>query len=106
MAAAGSIFTTEAGHGAYLRAALGEVRFTQAFTNPLELIEMNTVASPFITPCPSNNGALPIKAPPSLLTSSVDAVRTGSHVQLIPGNGFNTSNSDINAACTTVNGPV
>ncbi|KGO40823.1 hypothetical protein PEXP_086350 [Penicillium expansum] len=106
LTAAGSILTTEARHSAYLRAALGEVPFAQAFDNPLDFNEVYTVASPFITSCPSSNGALPVKAFPSLMMSSMDAVMTGSQVQLMAGSGFNTSVSDVNAAFITVTGPV
>ncbi|KAJ5186491.1 hypothetical protein N7449_011255 [Penicillium cf. viridicatum] len=105
LTAAGSILTTEARHSAYLRAAVGEVPFAQAFDNPLGLNEVYTVASPFIASCPSSNGALPVKAFPALTMSSMDAVMTGSQVQLMAG-GFNASTSDVNAAFITVTGPV
>lgn len=38
--AVGSILITEARHSAYLRAALGEVFFAQAFDNPLGFNEV------------------------------------------------------------------
>ncbi|KAJ5037820.1 hypothetical protein NUH16_011421 [Penicillium rubens] len=106
LTAAGSILTTEARHSAYLRAAVGEVPFAQAFDNPLGLNEVYTVASPFIASCPSSNGALPVKAFPALTMSSMDAVMTGSEVQLVAGSGFDTSVSGIHAAFITVTGPV
>jgi len=105
LTAAGSILTTEARHSAYLRAALGEVPFAQAFDNPLDFNEVYTVASPFISSCPSNNGALPVKAFPSLTMSSMDAVMVGAKVAVTAGKGFDTSATDINAAFITVTGP-
>jgi hypothetical protein len=93
-------------HSAYLRAAVGEVPFAQAFDNPLGLNEVYTVASPFIASCPSSNGALPVKAFPALTMSSMDAVMTGSEVQLVAGSGFDTSVSGIHAAFITVTGPI
>ncbi|KAJ5267899.1 hypothetical protein N7478_010707 [Penicillium angulare] len=107
LGAAGSILTVEARHSAYLRAALAESPSPQAFDNPLDFNEVYTVASPFISSCPSSNGALPVKAFPSLTMSSTSAVMTGSTVQLMTGRGFNMSNTDdIYAAFITVTGPV
>ncbi|CAG7991058.1 unnamed protein product [Penicillium nalgiovense] len=106
LTAAGSILTTEARHSAYLRAAVGEVPFAQAFDNPLGLNEVYTVASPFIASCPSSNGALPVKAFPALTMSSMDTVMTGAEVRLIAGSGFNASVGGVHAAFITVTGPI
>ncbi|CAG8119609.1 unnamed protein product [Penicillium salamii] len=106
LTAAGSILTTEARHSAYLRAALGEVPFAQAFDNPLDFNEVYTVASPFIGECPSSNGMLPVKAFPSLTMESMDAVMTGAKVPVTVGKGFDTKATDIHAAFITVTGPV
>ncbi|KAJ5283282.1 hypothetical protein N7505_001262 [Penicillium chrysogenum] len=106
LTAPGSILTTKARHSAYMRAALGEIPFVQAFDNPLNFNEVYTVASSFIVSCPSNNGALPVKAFPTLTLSSMDAVMIGSQVQLMAGGGFNTNTSDANATFITVTGPV
>lgn len=106
LTAAGSILTTEARHSAYLRAALGEVPFAQAFDNPLDFDEVYTVASPFIVECPSSNGMLPVKAFPSLTMDSMDAVMTGAKVPVTAGKGFDMKATDINAAFITVTGPV
>lgn len=109
LGAAGSILTVEARHSAYLRAALGEVPFAQAFDNPLGFNEVYTVASPFIVSCPSSNGKLPVQAFPSLTmgSGSTSAVMTGSTVNLMAGSGFNMSSmDDIFAAFITVTGPV
>ncbi|KAJ5872334.1 uncharacterized protein N7529_004687 [Penicillium soppii] len=106
LTAAGSILTVEARHSAYLRAALGEVPFAQAFENPLDFNEVYTVASPFIASCPSSNGALPVKAFPSLTMSSMAAVMVGDKVAVTAGEGFDTSATDISAAFITVTGPI
>lgn len=106
LTAAGSILTTEARHSAYLRAALGEVPFAQAFDNPLDFNEVYTVASPFIASCPSSNGMLPVKAFPSLTMKSMDAVMAGAKVLVTAGKGFDAEARDINAAFITVTGPV
>ncbi|KAL5338270.1 ferritin-like domain-containing protein [Aspergillus crustosus] len=107
LTAAGSILTVEARHSAYLRAALGESPAPQPFDNPLSLNEVYTVASPFIVSCPESNGALPVKAFPSLTMSSSSAVTAGQKVELTVGDGFNATNTeDIYAAFITVTGPV
>lgn len=106
LTAAGSILTVEARHSAYLRASLGEAPYAQAFDNPLDFNEVFTVASPFIASCPSSNGALPVKAFPTLTMSTMDTVMTGTKVNLMAGIGFDASVTDINAAFITITGPV
>ncbi|KAJ5946050.1 hypothetical protein N7454_002889 [Penicillium verhagenii] len=107
LTAAGSILTVEARHSAYLRAALGKVPFPQPFDDPLDFNEVYTVASPFITSCPSSNGKLPVMAFPSLTMSGTNTLMSGSTVQLVTGSGFNTSNtSNLYAAFITVTGPL
>ncbi|KAJ5889693.1 hypothetical protein N7504_010503 [Penicillium tannophilum] len=107
LTAAGSILTVEARHNAYLRATIGEVPFPQPFDDPLDLDEVYTVASPFITSCPSSNGKLPVKAFPSLTLKSTHTVTSGSKVSLVAGSGFDDSNpSNLHAAFITVTGPI
>ncbi|KAJ5938037.1 hypothetical protein N7454_004379 [Penicillium verhagenii] len=107
LTAAGSILTVEARHSAYLRATIGEVPFPQPFDDPLDLDEVYTVASPFITSCPSSNGKLPVKAFPSLSLKSTSTIRSGSKVSVVAGSGFDDSNlSNLHAAFITVTGPV
>ncbi|KAJ5623656.1 hypothetical protein N7490_012261 [Penicillium lividum] len=105
LTAAGSILTVEARHNAYLRAALGQIPFAQPFDSPLGFNEVYTVASPFITSCPSSNPQLPVKAFPSLTMVPSGNVMNGSTATLVAGtDGFNTSN--LSAAFITVTGPV
>ncbi|KAJ5413752.1 hypothetical protein N7509_000379 [Penicillium cosmopolitanum] len=107
LTAAGSILTVEARHNAYLRAALGQVPFAQPFDTPLDFNEVYTLASPFITSCPSTNSQLPVKAFPSLTMVPSGNVMNGSTATLVPGPGFNsTSNSNLSAAFVTITGPV
>lgn len=99
--------TVEARHSSYLRAAIGEVPFPQPFDDPLDFDEVYTVASPFITSCPSSNGKLPVKAFPSLTLTSTYPIVSGAQVRLEAGSGFDDSNqSDLYAAFITVTGPI
>ncbi|KAK5797378.1 hypothetical protein VI817_003669 [Penicillium citrinum] len=107
LTAAGSILTVEARHSAYLRAALGEAPSAQPFDNPLDFNEVYTLAAPFIVSCPESNGKLPVKAFPTLTMTPMGTAMTGSQVQLMAGEGMNSSNtSDIYAAFITVTGPI
>lgn len=99
--------TVEARHSSYLRAEIGQVPFAQPFDDPLDFDEVYTVASPFITSCPSSNGKLPVKAFPSLTLISTHAVFSGSRVRLVAGGGFDDSNpTNLYAAFITVTGPI
>ncbi|KAJ5619811.1 ferritin-like domain-containing protein [Penicillium lagena] len=102
---AGSILTVEARHSSYLRAADGEVPFAQPFDNPLDFDEVFTLASQFIVSCPSSNPALPVKAFPTLTSTSSGTILNGDHVTLVTGNGF-TANGPVFAAFITVTGPI
>jgi hypothetical protein len=85
LTAAGSILTVEARHSSYIRGGLKEAPFAQPFDTPLTLNEVYSLASQFITSCPSSNPPLPVKAFPKL-TLSPDAqspVATGSTVTLL-----------------------
>lgn len=102
---AGSILAVEARHSSYLRASAGEVPFAQPFDNPLDFDEVYTVASPFIVSCPSSNPALPVKAFPSLTSTSSGTLLTGDQVSLATGGGF-TASGPVYAAFITVTGPI
>jgi hypothetical protein len=86
LTAAASILTVESRHNAYIRAALKESPFAQPFDAPLDFDEVYTLASAFITSCPSNNPAflkgLPVKAFTALSASGPSHIRTGSKVIL------------------------
>lgn len=66
LTAAGSILVTEALHQAAERNAIGEIPMANVFGTPLGLNAVYTIASGFITSCPSTNMALPVKAYPAL----------------------------------------
>ncbi|KAL3480800.1 ferritin-like domain-containing protein [Aspergillus californicus] len=109
LTAAGSILTVEARHSAYLRAALGEAPAPHPFDTPLDLNEVYTVASPFITSCPSSNGELPVKAFPSLIMSMspMEPAVAGSVIRLMVGDGFEMMDTaNVHAAFITVTGPM
>ncbi|KAM0266520.1 hypothetical protein ACHAPA_006765 [Fusarium lateritium] len=83
LTAAGSILTVEARHSSYIRAGLKQVPFPQPFDAPLTYNEVYSLASGFITGCPKDNPALPVKAFPALAAApSKEAVKTGSTVTL------------------------
>lgn len=66
LTAAGSILVTEALHQSTERGAIGEIPMANVFGTPLGLNAVYTIASGFITSCPSTNMALPVKAYPTL----------------------------------------
>ncbi|KAL6788025.1 ferritin-like domain-containing protein [Trichoderma sp. SZMC 28012] len=74
LTAAGSILTVEARHSSYLRANLKEAPFPQPFDAPLTLDEVYSLASGFITSCPSSNSPLPIKSFPRLQLAPATAM--------------------------------
>lgn len=84
LTAAGSILTVEARHSSYIRAGLKEAPFPQPFDAPLSINEVYSLASQFITSCPKENPALPVKAFPKLALDPKTAmpVKTGATVTL------------------------
>lgn len=106
LTAAGSILTIEARHSSYIRAALGEVPFPQAFSDPLDFDEVYTLAAPFFVSCPSSNPALPVKAFPSLSVTSTGIVVTGSQITVATGKGYTAPSGPVYAAFITLTGPV
>ncbi|KAF5006428.1 hypothetical protein FDECE_7188 [Fusarium decemcellulare] len=85
LTAAGSILTVEARHSSYIRGALKEVPFPQPFDAPLSINEVYSLASGFITGCPKENPALPVKAFPKLALDPATEmpVKTGDTVTLL-----------------------
>ncbi|KAM0482557.1 hypothetical protein ACHAPX_003076 [Trichoderma viride] len=109
LTAAGSILTVESRHSSYLRANLKEAPFPQPFDAPLTLDEVYSLASGFITSCPSSNAPLPVKAFPKLQLAPTTAksVTAGATVTLLtPGYTLKAeNNAQIYAAFIAVTGP-
>lgn len=105
LTAAGSILTVESRHSSYLRAAAGEVPFSQPFDDPLDFNEVYTLASAFILSCPSSNPSLPVMAFPSLTVTSSGTISNGSIVNLAVSSAVKLPTM-IYAAFVTVTGPV
>ncbi|KAM0248519.1 hypothetical protein ACHAQJ_009456 [Trichoderma viride] len=109
LTAAGSILTVESRHSSYLRATLKEAPFSQPFDAPLTLDEVYSLASGFITSCPSSNPPLPVKAFPKLQLASTTTmpVTTGAMVTILtPGYTLKAEkDAQIYAAFIAVTGP-
>jgi hypothetical protein len=75
---------TEALHQSAARAASGEIPMANVFGTPMGLNAVYTIASAFITSCPSTNVALPVKAYPSLTLISGEPTAPGAVVDLEP----------------------
>ncbi|KAF5971992.1 hypothetical protein FBULB1_8939 [Fusarium bulbicola] len=108
LTAAGSILTVEARHSSYIRGALKQVPFAQPFDAPLSYNEVYSLASGFITGCPKENPALPVKAFPALAASaSSSEIKTGDMVTLMtPGYTLEgAKGQSVYAAFIAVTGP-
>jgi Ferritin-like domain len=106
LTAAGSILTVEARHSAYLRNALKERPYPQAFDAPLDFNEVYTLAAPFIVSCPSTNPTfLPLKAFPAITVKSTSPVLTGSTISVY-ANLSAWGSGPVYAAFISVTGPV
>ncbi|SPJ88040.1 related to stress response protein rds1p [Fusarium torulosum] len=108
LTAAGSILTVEARHSSYIRAGLKQVPFPQPFDAPLTYNEVYSLASGFITGCPKDNPALPVKAFPALAAMASKAeIKTGSTVTLqTPGYTLEgAKGQQVYAAFIAVTGP-
>lgn len=88
---AGSILTTEARHQAWLNSAVVKnSAWSGPEDTPLDFDEVYSIASAFITSCPSTNPALPFKAFPALTIDTDGSVKTtanteNTYVQVISG---------------------
>ncbi|CAD6574520.1 MAG: hypothetical protein TREMPRED_001141 [Tremellales sp. Tagirdzhanova-0007] len=93
---AGSILTTEARHQAWLSSAVDKgTPWSGPEDTPLDLDEVYSIASAFITSCPSTNPTLPVKAFPTLAigtdgTITTSASMDGTYIQLMSGLDVNT----------------
>ncbi|KAG9234778.1 ferritin-like domain-containing protein [Amylocarpus encephaloides] len=85
LTAAGSILVTEALHQATQRGAIGEVPSANVFGTPLGLNAVYSIASAYISECPSSNAALPVMAYPELAVASGMPSAPGALVDLFPG---------------------
>jgi hypothetical protein len=88
---AGSILTTEARHQGWLNSAvLKNSPWSGPEDTPLDFDEVYSIATAFITGCPSTNPALPFKAFPALTIDADGTVHTtastdGTYVQVLSG---------------------
>lgn len=88
---AGSILTTEARHQGWLSSSVDKgPGWSGPEDTPLDLDEVYSIASAFITSCPSTNPTLPVKAFPTLAIATDGTITTsasteGAFVQLIAG---------------------
>jgi hypothetical protein len=104
LTAAGSILTVEARHSAYLRQVQSPALspFPAAFDIPLDFDEVYSLAAQFITSCPSDNPALPVKAFPAISATPAGVA--------LPGDSLNlTVASPVSATAAffiTATGPV
>jgi hypothetical protein len=88
----------------FIRGTIKESPFPQPFDAPLNYDEVYTLAAPFITSCPKDNPALPVKAFPMLAASSTDKViKSGSTVTLAT-KGYKIEGK-VYAAFIAVTGP-
>lgn len=108
LTAAASIMTVEARHNAFVRSVIQQAPNPNAFDNPLSPMEVFTLASTFITSCPSSNAQLPFTAFPSLALGSNSTVNPGSMITvttpgytLVPAPG-----NQLFGAFITVAGPM
>lgn len=112
LTAAGSILTIESRHSAYLRDISSQSKlspFPTAQDVGLSPNAIFTLASGFITSCPSSNPALPVKPFPALSSTATGPVSAGSTISvktsntvLAPGSG----SAKLYAAFLTASGPV
>ncbi|KAI0065304.1 hypothetical protein BV25DRAFT_1869007 [Artomyces pyxidatus] len=75
--AAATILSVEARHSAWLESAVRKgSAWNTAFDTPLDLNQVYTLASAFITACPSTNPKLPVTAYPALTVDSASPGQT------------------------------
>ncbi|KAG9240345.1 ferritin-like domain-containing protein, partial [Calycina marina] len=84
LTAAGSILVTEAIHQSTLRGAADEIPMANPYGTPLGFNAVYSIASLFITDCPSTNMALPVMALPALTVASGMPTAIDSTIDLKP----------------------
>lgn len=123
---AGAVLSVESRHSSYLRQftmpffsttaanlasgnALKQSPFPQPFEVPLTPNEVFTLASPFITSCPSDNPTIPVRAYPQLAVTSTGNMTTGSQITVsTPGYVLAPADSraKIYASFASATGPI
>lgn len=83
LTAAASILATEAIHQSAARNAVGELPMANPFGTPMGLNAVYTIASGFITKCPSSNAALPVMAYKGLTVSNQGPFSTGQSISFM-----------------------
>lgn len=112
LTAAGSILTIESRHAAYLRDVSSQSKlspFPTANDVGLSPNAIFTLASGFITSCPSTNPTLPIKPFPALAATTPGTVTAGSTVEVKTANtvlSAGSGSAKLYAAFVTAAGPV
>jgi hypothetical protein len=113
LTAAGSILTVESRHSAFIRDASSMQKlspFPSAQDVPLTPNSVYTLASAFITECPADNPALPVKAYPALAASAAGPVTPGSTVEFKTASAVlaikEGTDAKLYAAFITAAGPV
>ncbi|CUM66786.1 uncharacterized protein PRCAT00004468001 [Priceomyces carsonii] len=92
---AASVLVTEALHQSELRSAVGEVASANPFGTAMGINAVYTIASGFISDCPSTNAALPVKSYKALTVNQGEPISTSSNVTFtangtLPDNCFVT----------------
>ncbi|THH05403.1 hypothetical protein EW146_g9913 [Bondarzewia mesenterica] len=81
--AAATILSTEARHSAWINSAVREGNpWSGPYETPLDLNQVYTIASSFITDCPSTNPTLPVKAFPALTAAAATKAAPGQSLKL------------------------
>ncbi|KUJ09909.1 uncharacterized protein LY89DRAFT_266061 [Mollisia scopiformis] len=84
LSAAGAILVTEALHQSTTRGAIGEIPMANVFGTPMGINATYSIASAFITSCPSTNMALPVAAYPALTLVSGSPTAPSALIDLEP----------------------
>jgi hypothetical protein len=100
--------TVESRHSAFVRTILNQSPTPQPFDDPLSPNQVFSLASAFITSCPSTNPPLPFKAFPSLQLGSSGVINIGTTIIILtPGYTLvPPSGGQLFAAFITVTGPI
>ncbi|CZR69001.1 related to stress response protein rds1p [Phialocephala subalpina] len=84
LTAAGAILVTEALHQSATRGAVGEIPIANVFSTPISINATYSIASAFITSCPSTNMPLPVATYPALTLASGSPTAPSAMIDLEP----------------------